>query len=170
VVFFGGLGVLLASFKLIDAVIPELGEESLGGHREWLTHKWTMFAVGCLVALVTMSVSVALTVLVPVVAKNYVKREDIIPYIMGANITTLGDTLLAAFALDSPAAVRIVVAGITATSILSVIMLAFFYPAIRAGIWRLQFQIWRSKPRLAAFTAALFVLPIALIVSSNLLG
>jgi len=169
VVFLGGLGVLLVSFKLIDAVIPELSEETLGERRtQWLTHKWTMFGLGCVVALVTMSVSVALTVLVPVVAKNYVKREDIIPYIMGANITTLGDTLLAAFALDSAAAVRIVLAGIITTSVLSVIVLAFFYPMLRAGIWRLQFQIWRSKPRLAGFTAALFLVPITLIVSSNL--
>jgi len=170
VVFLGGLGVLLLAFKLIDAVIPELTEETLSKHRAWLTNKWTMLGLGCLVALVTMSVSVALTVLVPVVAKNYVRREDIIPYIMGANITTLGDTLLAAFALDSAAAVRIVLAGIVTTSVLSVVMLTFFYPAIRAGIWRLQFQIWRSKPRLATFTAALFVVPIALIVSSNVLA
>ena len=169
VVFLGGLGVLLLSFKLIDAVIPELSEDTLGEkHRDWLTKKWTMFGLGCAVALVTMSVSVALTVLVPVVTKNYVKREDIIPYIMGANITTLGDTLLAAFALDSAASVRIVVAGIVTTTILSVMGLAFFYPLIRAGIWRLQFQIWRSKPRLAGFTAALFLVPVALIVSSNL--
>lgn len=169
VVFLGGLGVLLLAFKLIDAVIPELSEETLGEkHRDWLTSKWTMFGLGCIVALVTMSVSVALTVLVPVVAKNYVKREDIIPYIMGANITTLGDTLLAAFALDSAPAVRIVLAGIITTSILSVIALSFFYPLLRAGIWRVQFQIWRSKPRLAAFTAALFLVPIALLVFSNL--
>lgn len=170
-VFFGGLGVLLLSFKLIDAVMPELNEETLGAERmEWLRRKWPMFALGCLVALITMSVSVALTVLVPIVVKNYVKREDIVPYIMGANITTLGDTMLAAFGLGSGAAVRIVLAGIISTTIISVVLLAFFYRPIHDGIWRLQFQIWRSKPRLAAFTAALFLVPIALIVSSNLVA
>ncbi len=169
-VFLGGLGVLLLSFKLIDAVMPELSEETLGEKRvAWLRRKWPMFALGSVVALVTMSVSVALTVLVPVVVKNYAKREDIIPYIMGANITTLGDTMLAAFALGSAAAVRIVLAEVIATAILSVVLLAFFYGPIRAGIWRLQFQIWRSKPRLAGFTAALFLVPVGLIVSSNLL-
>ena len=168
IVFLGGLGVLLLSFKLIDTILPELNEETLGEKRvSWLQRKWTMFALGSIVALITMSVSVALTVLVPIVAKNYAQREDIIPYIMGANITTLGDTMLAAFALGSGAAVRIVLAEVIATSILSVILLAFFYEQLRAGIWALQWQIWRSKPRLAAFTAALFVIPIALIVSSN---
>jgi hypothetical protein len=170
-VFLGGLGVLLVSFKLIDAVMPELNEETLGEKRvAWLRQKWPMFALGSLVALVTMSVSVALTVLVPLVAKKYAKREDIIPYIMGANITTLGDTMLAAFALGSGAAVRIVLAEVIATSILSVVLLAFFYPVIRKGIFKFQHQILKSKPRLAAFTAALFLVPIVIVALSNVLA
>ena len=170
-VFLGGLGVLLVSFKLIDAVMPELNEETLGEKRvAWLRQKWPMFALGSLVALITMSVSVALTVLVPLVAKKYAKREDIIPYIMGANITTLGDTMLAAFALGSGAAVRIVLAEVIATGILSVVLLAFFYPVVRTMIFRFQRQILKSKTRLAAFTAALFLVPILIVTLSNLLA
>jgi solute carrier family 34 (sodium-dependent phosphate cotransporter) len=170
-VFLGGLGVLLISFKLIDLVIPELNEETLGERRlSWLTRKWPMFGLGSLVALITMSVSVALTVLVPLVAKKYVKREDIIPYILGANITTLGDTMLAAFALHSGPAVRIVIAELIATSILSVIVLAFFYPQLRRLIFRFQRQMLQSRARLAAFTVGLFLIPLALIFGSNLLA
>jgi solute carrier family 34 (sodium-dependent phosphate cotransporter) len=168
-VFLGGLGVLLISFKLIDLVVPDLNEETLGERRlKWLTQKWPMFALGSLVALITMSVSVALTVLVPLVAKKYVKREDIIPYVLGANITTLGDTMLAAFALHSGAAVRIVLAEVLATSLLSVIVLAFFYPQLRRLIFKFQRQMLKSKTRLAAFTAGLFLVPLALIFGSNL--
>jgi solute carrier family 34 (sodium-dependent phosphate cotransporter) len=115
-----------------------------------------------------MSVSVALTILVPLVAKRYVKREDILPYIMGANITTLGDTMLAAFALNSPAAVRIVLAEVIAAGSLSVILLTFFYPQIRTLIWRFQRQMTMSKPRLAGFTAALFLVPVSIILISAL--
>ena len=129
-----------------------------------------MFALGCLVALITMSVSVALTVLVPLVAKGYAKREDILPYIMGANITTLGDTMLAAFALHSAAAVRIVLAEVIATSILSIIILTFFYPQLQTFIWKVQRMMVRSKPRLAVFTAALFLLPITIIIVSGAAG
>ncbi len=112
-VFLGGLAVLLVSFKLIDTVLPTLDETRMGPERlSWLRRKWPMFGLGSLVALVTMSVSIALTVLIPLVAKKYVSRDYIIPYIMGANITTLGDTMLAAFALGSPAAVRIVLAEV----------------------------------------------------------
>jgi sodium-dependent phosphate cotransporter len=171
VIFLGGLGALLLSFKLLDSVMPSLDDSSLSGSRaSWLRSKWPMFAIGSVVALVTMSVSVALTVLVPLVAKGYARREDILPYIMGANITTLGDTMLAAFALGSAAAVRIVLAEVIATSLLSVALLALFYPQIRRVVWRLQRQVIRSKTRLAAFTAALFVVPLAVMAISALVA
>jgi solute carrier family 34 (sodium-dependent phosphate cotransporter) len=168
-IFLAGLGVLLACFKILDGVMPSLDEQTIGSDRlGWVSKKWPMFALGSLVALVTMSVSVALTVLVPLVAKKYVRREDVLPYIMGANITTLGDTMLAAFALHSPAAVRIVLAEVVATTTLSVIILTFFYPQMRRLIWRFQRQVVKSRSRLAAFTAALFLVPIAIVAISNI--
>lgn len=171
VVFLGGLGILLLSFKLIDTVMPTLSQETITSSKlSWLTKKWPMFALGSFVALVTMSVSVALTVLVPLVVKGYVKREAIIPYIMGANITTLGDTMLAAFLLGSAAAVRIVLASVIGTTLVSVILLAFFYPQVRRAIWKFQRQMIRSKPRLAAFTAALFITPLAIVVIAGTFG
>jgi solute carrier family 34 (sodium-dependent phosphate cotransporter) len=171
VLFLGGLGVLLLSFKAIDSVLPEMDEEHMEGPRTaWLRRKWPMFGLGCLVALVTMSVSVALTLLVPLVAKGYVKREHILPYIMGANITTLGDTMLAAFALNSPATVRIVLAQVLATTLVSVFILVFLYPQFRRGIWRFQRQTIKDRPRLMAFTAALFLTPVAIIAISGLAG
>lgn len=173
VLFLVGLGVLLVAFKLIDTVVPDLTDEQIEGSRlSWLERKWPMFALGCLVALIAMSVSVALTVLVPLVAKGYVKRENILPYIIGANITTLGDTLLAAFLLDSAPAVRIVLAGIIGTTIVSVLLLTFAYPQIRSGVWRFQRTIVKggSKARLAAFTVGLFIVPIAIIGISGAAG
>jgi hypothetical protein len=52
----------------------------------------------------------------------------------------------------------------------SVILLAFFYEPIRKGVWKFQKAMVRSKPRLAAFTAGLFIVPIALIGGSGLVG
>jgi solute carrier family 34 (sodium-dependent phosphate cotransporter) len=169
--FLGGLAILLLTFKLIDTVMPQISEETITSSKmSWLKKKWPMFALGSLVALITFSVSVALTVLVPLVVKGYVKREAIVPYIMGANITTLGDTMLAAFLLGSPAAVRIVLAEVIGTTIISVLLLAFFYPQVRRGIWKFQRQVVKSRPRLAMFTAALFVTPIAIIGIAGTFG
>lgn len=167
--FLLGLAVLLVSFKVMDQALPAPDGRMLESSRgAWLTRKWPMFALGCLVALVTMSVSVALTVLVPVVANGYAKRQDIIPYVMGANITTLGDTMLAAFALGSPAAVRIVLAEVVATSLLSVCILAFFYAPVKRLVWSFQREVIKSHHRLATFTVALFLVPAAIIAVSSL--
>jgi solute carrier family 34 (sodium-dependent phosphate cotransporter) len=165
VLFLGGLGLLLLAFKLIDTVLPELSEEQIQGSRmAWLRRKWPMFFLGSLVALITMSVSVALTLLVPLVAKNYVRRDEIIPYIMGANIFTLGDTLMAAFLLESGSAVRIVLACMIGTFVFSVLLLAVFPFGGRKLVWQFQKRIVSSKPRLAAFTAGLFLIPVSLIL------
>ena len=167
-VFFLGLGCLLLAFKLVDTVLPTLDLDS--SRPDWLTRKWPMFLLGCAVALVMMSVSVALSVLVPLVAKRYVKVDHVLPYILGANITTLGDTMLAAFALDSPSAVRIVLAEVIATSILSLIVLAFFYMQALKAMWHLQALGAKTPRRLAVFTAALFLIPITIIGVSAAVG
>lgn len=171
VLFLGGVGLLLLAFKLIDTVLPELSEEQIRGSRMvWLRRKWPMFFLGSVVALATMSVSVALTLLVPLVTKNYVRRDEIIPYIMGANIFTLGDTLMAAFLLESASAVRIVLACMVGTFIVSVVMLVFFPLRVRRIVWQFQKRMVSSKPRLAGFTAGLFLVPILVISLSGVLS
>ena len=72
-----GLVVLLAGFAMFDKVLPTIGSEELE-HRDsaWYTRKWPMFLLGCGVCLLTLSVSVALTVLVPLVAKGYLRRRQ----------------------------------------------------------------------------------------------
>jgi solute carrier family 34 (sodium-dependent phosphate cotransporter) len=160
VVFFLGLGVLLLAFKLIDAALPDLDDASVSRRPAWLRRKWPMFGLGSAVALVTMSVSVALTILVPLVAKNVVRREYVVPYIMGANITTLGDTMLAAFALDSPAAVRVVLAEVIAAGTISVLLLAFAYPVLWTSLWATQAAVTKTPIRLALFTLGIFAVPV----------
>src|SRR3546814_11924511 len=90
-----GVAVRLGAFACIDRVLPAVDSERFEGDTR-LSNPWVMFGIGCLVALLTLSVSMALTVLVPIVANGYLKREDTIPYIAGANIPTLADTLVAA--------------------------------------------------------------------------
>src|SRR5436190_6480408 len=68
--FLIGLGVILVSFNLIDRVLPAVSSDATESKRAaWLKKPWTMFLLGCLVATRTLSVSVALTVLVPLAAK-----------------------------------------------------------------------------------------------------
>ena len=163
--FPAGLGVLLVAFKVFDAALPQVNSERLGHRADaWYTKPWAMFAVGCGVALLTLSVSVALTVLVPLVAKGYLKKEDTLPYIAGANITTLADTLVAAILLGNPVASRVVLAEVLGVGVWTLLLIGLFYPTVRRGCLGVSRATLRSIPRLAVFLGVLFTVPITLIV------
>lgn len=165
-----GLAVILASFKLLDQVLPSLdGERHAEVRQHWLKRPWTMFALGCLAALLTLSVSVALTVLVPLASKGYVDRREAIPYIAGANITTLADTLVAAMILGNPVGVQVVLAEAIAVAVITLLLLAFVYRPLSRGILALDDWIVATTPRLVLFVAGLFLLPGALLFSGRLL-
>lgn len=173
--FLGGLIILVVSFKLIDALVPELDETRFEGSRlTWLRSKWPMFFLGVIVTVLTMSVSVALTVLVPLVGKGYVKREDLIPYIIGADIGTLVDKLLIAFIVGAgslyPALpVRIIFAELIGITLIGLLIMAFVYKPFKKIIWRSQRQMVKDKGRLALFTGGLLVTPLAIILAAALL-
>ncbi|HYH27626.1 MAG TPA: hypothetical protein VEA19_02485 [Actinomycetota bacterium] len=164
-----GLGVILASFKLLDLVLPQLdGEKHASARGHWLRNPWMMFGLGMLAALLTLSVSVALTILVPLASKGYVRREEAIPYIAGANITTLADTLVAAMILGNPVAVQVVLAEAIAVAAVTVLLLALAYRPLVKGIMALDNWIVARNRRLVAFVVILFLLPIALLFSGRL--
>jgi Na+/phosphate symporter len=119
-----------------------------------------MFLLGCVVATLTLSVSVALTVLVPLAVKGYVKRDEALPYIMGANITTLADTLVVAMLQKTPVAAQIVLAEAIGVTIVSVTILAFFYKPMKRSVLGLDDWLVADNKRLAGFVGALFLVPL----------
>ena len=166
-----GLGIILLSFRLLDSVLPQLdGERHGSGKGAWMKRPWPMFGLGCLVATLTLSVSVALTLLVPLASRGYIKREESIPYIMGANITTLADTLVAAMILGSPVAVQIVLAEAIAVSVVSLFYLALLYGPLTRSIMALDDWVVSSNRRLWLFVAILFVLPAMFLTSGIWIG
>jgi Na+/phosphate symporter len=166
-----GLAIVLVSFKFLDRVLPQLdGERHASKRAEWLKRPWPMFLLGCLVATLTLSVSVALTVLVPLASRGYVKREESIPYIMGANITTLADTLVAAMILGNAVAVQIVLAEAIGVSLVTLFYLGLLYPRLKSGIMTLDDWVVASPRRLLVFVATIFVLPVIFLTSGVILG
>jgi sodium-dependent phosphate cotransporter len=166
-----GLGVILLSFKLLDGVLPSIDAQRHAETRgHWLRRPWPMFFLGSLAALLTLSVSVALTALVPLASKGYVKREEAIPYIAGANITTLADTLVAAMLLGKATGVQIVLAEAIAVTMVTLVFLAFLYRPISQAIIRLDDWVVGTNRRLWLFVAGLFVLPLILMTSGFLIG
>ena len=169
--FPAGLAVLLVSFKLLDRVLPSLdGERHAGARAHWLTKPWPMFFLGCLAALLTLSVSVALTVLVPLASKGYIKRGEAIPYIAGANITTLADTLVAAMLLGKASGVQVVLAEAIAVAVTTVLILAFGYRWLQRGVLALDEWVVGTNRRLWLFVGVIFLVPVALLVIGGMVG
>src|SRR5688572_27020482 len=102
--FLVGLGIIITSFNLFDRCLPQMTvKESQVGRVSRLVYRPSvMFALGAGITLISMSVSVSLSILVPLSARGFIRRENVIPYIMGANITTFVDTLLASVLLNNP--------------------------------------------------------------------
>ena len=124
--------MLLAGFAVFDQVLPTIGEDELENRPDaWYERKWPMFLLGVGVCALTLSVSVALTVLVPLVAKGHLRRANTLPYIAGANITTLIDTLVAAILLGNQDGVRVVVAVTGGVTVWTLFLLIVCYPLVR---------------------------------------
>jgi Na+/phosphate symporter len=159
-----GLAFLLVGFQCIDRVLPDVGAHRMAEDTDhWTNRKWPMFGVGCLVTTLTLSVSVSLTLLVPLVAKGHLRRANTLPYIAGANITTLVDTLVAAILLGNQEGVQVVVAVTIVVGLWTVFLLATCYPLLRRVLLGIARRVLASNRRLAGFAAALFVLPLLLI-------
>jgi Na+/phosphate symporter len=166
-----GLGVILVSFKLLDQVLPSLeSERHADSKRHLLQRPWPMFLLGSLAALLTLSVSVALTALVPLASKGYIRREEALPYIAGANITTLADTLVAAMLLGKASGVQVVLAEAIAVALITILYLAFAYRPLSRGIIALDDWVVRRTRRLWLFVGVMFLVPVALMIVGGLLG
>lgn len=164
-VFVTGVGVLLASFAVFDRALPQLEGEAEGIAR-WLhalRRRPLMFLLGGAVTMTTMSVSISLTALVPMSLKGYLKREHIIPYVMGANITTFVDTLFASVLLGGEAAFVVVLTEMLSVAAVSLVVLTLLYgPYSRLIIAGANWTTARPR-RLAMFLAAIVAAPLALL-------
>ena len=165
-VFVVGLGVIWFSFNLFDRCLPQttLKESQAGWMSRLVYRPWVMFALGAVITLISMSVSLSLAVLVPLSARGFVRRENVIPYIMGANITTFIDTLLAAVLLDNAWSFTIVLVQMLSITALSVVILATAYRRYERVMLSLVASMTASSRYLALFMAAIFVVPIILML------
>ena len=165
-VFVVGLGVIWFSFNLFDKCLPQttLKESQVGWMSRLVYRPWVMFALGALITLISMSVSLSLAVLVPLSARGFVRRENVIPYIMGANITTFIDTLLASVLLDNPWSFTIVSVQMVSITAVSVVILSTAYRRYERGILRFVASMTASNRSLALFIAVILVVPIVLML------
>jgi sodium-dependent phosphate cotransporter len=165
--FLVGLGIIMLSFNLFDRCLPQMTvkESQVGRVSRLVYRRWVMFVLGAAITLISMSVSVSLSILVPLSNRGFIRRENVIPYIMGANITTFIDTLLASVLLNNPPAFTVVLAQMVSITLVSSIILIAFYR--RYERWMLDFVSWvtGSNRHLALFTLTILLVPVALLLA-----
>lgn len=162
--FAAGIATLLTAFTIFDRALPNLDQPSLKVERikDWLHHPLAMFALGLGITAMTLSVSISLTLLIPLSLKGYVRRDNIIPYVMGANISTWVDTLVAALLLNSPRAFTIVFTEMVVGGSVSLFVLIFMYKPYSRVILALAKRVTYSKRGFALFLGAILLVPLVL--------
>src|SRR3990170_1564877 len=161
-VFLSGVGVLVASFYLFDRALPSLERPGprIEALSEALQRRYAMFLFGALMTLVTLSVSLSVTILVPLALKGYVRRDRVIPYVMGANVATWIDTLFAALLLDSTRAFTIVLTQMLVGGLVSLTVLLFLYEPYTRLILAAAHAASSSRRNLVLLVGGLFALPV----------
>jgi Na+/phosphate symporter len=162
--FVAGLGIIILSFSLFDRCLPQmtLKESQVGRVSRLVYRPWVMFGLGSLITLISMSVSISLSILVPLSQRGFIRRENVIPYIMGANITTFVDTLLAAILLDHPPAFTVVLVEMLSITLVSMVILATVYYHYERAMLGFVAWVTARKRNLAWFMISIFVVPIVL--------
>jgi hypothetical protein len=166
VMFVAGIATLLLAFTIFDRALPNLEQPSLRVERikDRLHHPLAMFALGLVITAMTLSVSISLTLLIPLSLKGYVRRDNIIPYVMGANISTWVDTLVAALLLENPRAFTIVFTEMAVGATISLAVLFFLYKPYSRLILATARRVTHSQRGFAVFLGVILVVPAILFV------
>jgi hypothetical protein len=164
VMFAAGIAVLLTAFTIFDRALPNLDQPSLKVERikNWLHHPLAMFGLGLGLTAMTLSVSISLTLLIPLSLKGYVRRDNIIPYVMGANISTWVDTLVAALLLENSRAFTIVFTEMVVGASISLFVLLVLYKPYSRLILATARRVTHSQRGFAVFLGAILIVPLVL--------
>jgi Na+/phosphate symporter len=119
--------------------------------------------VGLATTALTLSVSVAISLLVPLAARGFVRRENVWPYVLGANVTTLVDTLLAGALVGHPDAARMVALLMASVTLLSLPAVFLLPDGFGRALDRVASFATGSARAVVLFVALLFALPLALV-------
>lgn len=160
-----GFLLMVGSLWLFDRAIPEINphRNALRSFDRLLYRPFVTFLFGAAITSVTMSVSVSLSLLVPLSVRGFVRRENVIPYILGANITTFVDTLIAAALLSNPAAITVVLVQMVTVASVSLVILLTSYRYYARTIEQLVRFLGKSRLHLLLYLMLIFGIPFLLI-------
>ncbi len=162
--FLLAFGAIYVGFYLFDGAFyrEEVEEIKRSRIHALLRKPIYSFLLGAVITLVAESVSLSLGILVPLFLRGQIDEEDVIPYVMGANITTFIDTLLAALLLENSAGVNVVILEILSVAAVSALALKF-YRAYHALVIHIYDFVMNHDVALVTFVAGLVAAPVLIL-------
>lgn len=157
------VALFVASLRALDRLFVRLDAESVeAAIVHVLANRWRSFAVGLVATAVTTSVAVSIGIAVPLYNRGIVSRRQMVPYVLGASLGTLSDTLLVAVVLGSTAGVLTVVHLFAVGLAVTLIALAGFDRYV-AAIDRIVDRLLADVRLFDAFFVLLVAVPLGLV-------
>ncbi|MFB6203047.1 MAG: sodium:phosphate symporter [Candidatus Nanohaloarchaea archaeon] len=156
---------LFLALNRFDRAFADLGRNRLAGDyvRFLLDNRWLSLLAGGLLTVLTASVSLSLGLIVPLYNQDLIRREEVVPYILGANVTTLVDTLLAATVVGTEAGMRVLlVLGLAASAVTVLFML--FYDRYFRGLKFVFDRLMTDDRAFAGFSFMMVAVPLFLVL------
>jgi sodium-dependent phosphate cotransporter len=161
--FLLAVGILFGSLKLFDRLLASVETATL--RKQFFSHfqrTWVSFAIGLVVTGLTTSVAFSLGVIVPLYNRGYIKRDELIPYILGANLGTLLDTLIVAVVLESSVGIAIVLV-VQALAAFVTLLALLGQDSYRRAIVAVDERLRTDQRLFLLFVLLLLVVPLALL-------
>lgn len=156
--------VLLGALNLFDRVLRRVDTRWLRRRLFRLFRgRFVALLMGILLTGITTSVAFSLGVFVPLYNRGYLDRRKVVPYVLGANIGTLFDTVVVAVVLESSVGVTIVLSFLAIGTLFTIGALLLFEEYFDF-VDALQTRIVEDRRFLAAFLLVLGVGPVLLAI------
>lgn len=164
------VGLLFGSLKLFDSLLEGIQTAVLRGYVfRHFKRTWVSFGFGLAITALTTSVAFSLGVIVPIYNREYITRDELIPYVLGANIGTLFDALVVALLLPSPvgATTIVLLLGLaTAITTVALIWIQWYSRAIKA----VDDRLLEDHRAFTVVVAALILVPVLLLLIPAVIG
>lgn len=158
-----GVLLLLAGLRLFNHVFVEADFDRLRTrYRRVLKSRWIAAGSGLALTTLTTSIAFSLGIIVPIYNRGFLRRREIIPYILGANVGTFVDTLAVSLFIERTGGLEVVLLATGSTALVTLPALLLFGP-YRSAIERLTDAVMRRPRSFAFFLMALVAVPLGLL-------
>ena len=164
--FIAGCGLLLLSLKNCEKYLSATfaGEVSSSLIRSTFGSTSRAFLAGLAFTVLVPSTSVMISMLIPLVTTGVIDKGNyILPYILGANIGTVFDVMLAALATGNPAAIGVWLVHLTINVLGALIFLPLAKP-FSSSVNRINEYLTFSKKRTITFLVISNAIPAILLI------